>query len=139
MIASDVMTPEPVTVTPDTTVAEVWDLMREHVIRHVPVIEEGALVGVLSDRDLGYLDIGRILATEGAEALQRELQAPVAKLMTSSVLHVDSDTALSDVIALMLEGRVGAIPVVRPGTREIEGIVSYIDVLRVARQMLEEE
>jgi acetoin utilization protein AcuB len=138
VIASDVMTPDPVAVTPDATVAEVWDLMREHGIRHVPVVQDRALVGVLSDRDLAYLDVGRLLMTEGADALQRELRTPVVKVMTRDVLHVDTEAELSDVVALMLEGKVGAIPVVRPGTREVTGIVSYVDVLRAVQDLLEQ-
>lgn len=139
MIASDVMTPEPATVTPQATVAEVWDLMRERDIRHVPVVADGTLVGMLSDRDLAYLDITELLATEGADAVQRELRTPVVKLMSSDVLHVETETDLSDVIGLMLESKVGAIPVVRPGSREIVGIVSYVDVLRVFQDLLDEE
>jgi acetoin utilization protein AcuB len=133
------MTPEPATVTPQATVAEVWDLMRERDIRHVPVVADGTLVGMLSDRDLAYLDITELLATEGADAVQRELRTPVVKLMSSDVLHVETETDLSDVIGLMLESKVGAIPVVRPGSREIVGIVSYVDVLRVFQDLLDEE
>jgi CBS domain-containing protein len=41
MIARDVMTPNPVTVSPNTRVAEAWDLMRELDIRHLPVVQDG--------------------------------------------------------------------------------------------------
>jgi acetoin utilization protein AcuB len=139
VIASDVMTPDPATVGPQATVAEVWDLMREHDIRHVPVISGGALVGMLSDRDLAYLDITGLLEAEGADALQRELRTPAIKLMSSDVLYVETETELSEVIALMIESKVGAVPVVRPGTREVLGIVSYIDVLRALQDLLEED
>jgi CBS domain-containing protein len=139
VIASDIMTPDPATVTPHATVAEVWDLMREHDIRHVPVVADGVLVGMLSDRDLAYLDIAGLLETEGAHALQRELHTPVIRLMSSDVLSVDMDADLSDVVALMIESKVGALPVVRPGTREVVGIVSYIDVLRFLQTLLERE
>jgi acetoin utilization protein AcuB len=133
------MTPDPATVGPQATVAEVWDLMREHDIRHVPVISGGALVGMLSDRDLAYLDITGLLEAEGADALQRELRTPAIKLMSSDVLYVETETELSEVIALMIESKVGAVPVVRPGTREVLGIVSYIDVLRALQDLLEED
>ena len=65
MIARDLMTVDPVTVDPKASIGEAWDLMRELEIRHVPVVQDGALVGMLSDRDLGTLDIGRMLALEG--------------------------------------------------------------------------
>jgi acetoin utilization protein AcuB len=137
--ARDLMTPNPVTVSPRATVAEVWDLMRELEIRHVPVVEDGALVGMLSDRDLARLDVARLLTAEGADALRRELATPVIEVMSSDVVFVELETELSDVVGLLIEHRVGAIPVVRPDTRDVVGIVSYVDVLRAVQDLLEEE
>jgi len=137
--ARDLMTPNPVTVSPRATIAEVWDLMRELEIRHVPVVEDGALVGMLSDRDLARLDVARLLTAEGADALRRELATPVIEVMSSDVIFVELETELSDVVGLLIEHRVGAIPVVRPDTRDVVGIVSYVDVLRAVQDLLEEE
>ena len=137
MSAHDLMTPNPVTVTPQTSVAEVWDLMRDLEIRHVPVVENGALVGMLSDRDLARFDIARLLTTEGAEALRNELGTPVVKVMSSDVIVVTPETELDEIVELLVEHRIGAVPVVRSGTREVVGIVSYIDVLRAIQDSLE--
>ena len=139
MTARDLMTPNPVTTTPKASIAEVWDLMRELEIRHVPVVERGTLVGMLSDRDLSHLDMSRTLAVEGAEGLRQELATPIVNVMTSDVICVEPETELSDVVELLLEHKVGALPVVRPDTREVVGIVSYIDVLRALRDQLEGE
>ena len=138
MTARDLMTPNPVTVSPRATIAEVWDLMRELEIRHVPVVEDGALVGMLSDRDLARLDVARLLTAEGADALRRELATPVIEVMSSDVIFVELETELSDVVGLLIEHRIGAIPVVRPDTRDVVGIVSYVDVLRAVQDLLEE-
>ena len=139
MTAHDVMTPNPATVTSRATVAEVWDLMRELEIRHVPIVDGGALVGMVSDRDLTQLDMGRIPALEGAEALRGPLSTPVVKLMTADVIVVNPDTELDEIVDLLIEHRIGAIPVVRTGTRDVVGIVSYIDVLEALRDSLEGE
>jgi CBS domain-containing protein len=139
VIARDLMTPNPVTVTPEATVAEAWDLMRELDIRHVPVVQDGGLVGMLSDRDLAYLDVGRVLASEGVDAVRRELGTAVVKVMTSDVIFVESEAELGDIVELLIENKIGAIPVVRPETREVVGIVSYIDALRALQDLLEEE
>lgn len=139
MIARDLMTPNPATVTPEATVAEAWDLMRELDIRHVPVVQDGNLVGMLSDRDLVYLDVGRVLAAEGVDAVRRELGTPVVKVMTSDVIFVESEAELGDVVELLIENKIGAVPVVRPETREVVGIVSYIDALRALQDLIEEE
>ena len=137
MRANDLMTPDPVTATPQATVAEVWDLMRELEIRHVPVVENGVLVGMLSDRDLARLDIGRLLTDEGAEALRLELSTPVVKVMSADVVAVNPETETEEIVELLVEHRFGALPVVRPDTRELVGIVSYIDVLRALQDSLE--
>jgi len=134
--AQDVMTPNPVTVTSTATVAEVFDLMREQEIRHVPVVDDGTVVGILSDRDLAHFDITRLLTVDGAEALRRELSTPVVKLMSPDVVVVGPEAELTEVIDLLLEHRVGAVPVVRPETGELIGIVSYVDVLEALRDSL---
>jgi acetoin utilization protein AcuB len=137
--AADLMTIDPVTVTPEANIAEVWDLMRERDIRHVPVVQGGTLVGMLSDRDLTRLDLSRILTAQGADALRHELATPIVKVMSADVIVVGPETELSDVVELLIEHKVGALPVVEPDTREVVGIVSYIDVLRELYERLEEE
>jgi CBS domain-containing protein len=139
MTARDLMTPNPVTATPQVTVAEVWDLMRELEIRHVPVVQAGVLAGMVSDRDLSGLDVARVLTVEGAEALRKELATPIINVMSSDVICVEPESEVGDVVDLLLEHKVGALPVVQPDTREIMGIISYVDVLRALRHLLEEE
>jgi acetoin utilization protein AcuB len=136
MTAHELMTPNPVTVTPRASVAEVWDLMRELEIRHVPVVDNGALVGMVSDRDLAWFDIGRLLTVESAEALRQELGTPAVKVMSSDVIAVSPETELDEIVELLVEHRIGAVPVVRSDTREVVGIVSYIDVLRALQELL---
>ena len=139
MRACDLMTANPATTTTRASVWELWDLMREMEIRHVPVVEGGVLVGMVSDRDLGRLDMARMLALEGADALREELAIPIVNAMSADVIFVEPDTDVSDVVDLLIEHKVGALPVVRPGTREVVGIVSYIDVLRALRDRLPAE
>jgi acetoin utilization protein AcuB len=139
MIARDLMTAEASTVTPEATIADVWELMREADIRHVPIVQEGALVGMLSDRDLARMDFMRVLNVEGVDALHRALTTPVAKIMSSDVIVVEPDSEVAEVIDLLLENRIGAVPVIDGGTREVVGIISYVDVLRALRDRLEED
>jgi len=139
MRAGALMTTHPVTVTTKATIAEALALMRDLDIRHVPVVEHGALVGMLSDRDLAYLDVGASLTDVGATRLRRELSTPVVKAMSSDVIYVEPETDVSEVVALLLEHKIGAVPVVNPDTRAVVGIVSYIDVLRAVQDALDED
>ena len=139
MIARELMTPDPLTVTPETSIAEVWDLMREADVRHVPVVQGEALVGMVSDRDLGRVDIARLLTVEGTGALRDELAMPIVGLMSSAVLAVGPETEIGEVIDLLIEHKIGAVPVVREETREVLGIISYVDVLRGLSGVLSED
>ena len=139
MRAGALMTTHPMTVTTKATIAEALALMRDLDIRHLPVVEHGALVGMLSDRDLAYLDVGASLTDAGATRLRRELSTPVVKAMSSDVIYVEPETDVSEVVALLLEHKIGAVPVVHPDTRAVVGIVSYIDVLRAVQDALEED
>jgi acetoin utilization protein AcuB len=137
MQAQDIMTADPTTVSPEATVAEAWDLMRDHAVRHIPVVDRAGLVGMVSDRDLAHFDLARLLTTEGAEELRRELGTPVVRIMSADVVAVDPETELGEIVDLLVDNRIGAVAVVRTGTRELVGIVSYIDVLKAVRDLLE--
>ena len=137
--ARELMTENPATLTAQATIAEAWDLMRELEIRHVPVIQGGALVGMLSDRDLARVGIGSLLMAEGAGGAGQDLGTSIGGLMSTDVIVVQPETELSDVIDLLVESRVGALPVVDPDTRAVVGIVSYIDVLRAIQDQIEEQ
>lgn len=137
MYAREVMTTNPLTVSPDASVAEVWDLMRQNAVRHMPVVDRGNLIGMLSDRDLAQFDMARLLSAEGTEALRRQLATSVVSVMSADVVAIDPDAELGEVVDLLVENRIGAVPVVRPETQELVGIVSYIDVLEAVRDLLD--
>lgn len=140
MIAREVMTADPLTVTPQASIAEVWDLMREADVRHIPVVQaEDGLVGMVSDRDLGRVDIARLLNVEGASALRDELATPIVRVMTSQVIAVGPEADIGEVIELLIEHKIGAVPVVQEETREVLGIISYVDVLRALSGVLNED
>ena len=137
MIAKDVMTPDPVTLTARATIEEAQDLVRERGIRHVPVVDQrGALIGMLSDRDLGYLDVGRLVG-EPEPAVRQRLATPVGQVMTRDPVSVGPEAGLDEVVELLIEGRFGAVPVVETGSLRVVGIVSYVDVLRAVQDLLE--
>jgi acetoin utilization protein AcuB len=139
MIVADLMTPDPVTATTATSVAAVWDLMREVGVRHIPVVDRGALVGMVSDRDIAHLDLAAVLRLEGAASFRDELARPVVEVMSADVIAVEPASELADAIALLVEHKVGALPVVRADDRELVGILSYVDVLRAYHESLSDE
>jgi acetoin utilization protein AcuB len=133
------MTIYPVTVRPQATIAEAMDLMCDLDVRYLPVVDRGALVGMVSDRDLAYFDVVMLRTHEKPDALSRVLATPVAAVMRSEIVAVEPETDLRDVIALLLEHKISVIPVVHPDTRAVLGIVSYTDVFRAVQDLLEDD
>ncbi len=130
MIAEELMTQNPATVRSSARLRDAVQLLQNLEIRHLPVVdEEGALVGMLSDRDLRALELPYFVGGEFAGVMKTGLDASVTTVMSSDVLAVDKEADVADIIELMLEHRVGAVPVV-DGDGALVGIVSYMDVLR---------
>ena len=126
--AQDLMTEDPITVRTTSTIREAARLLQTLDIRHLPVVdEEGALVGMLSDRDLRGLS--PLVVGGDFEGSPDGLDARVSTVMSADVLSVETEDDLSAVVELMLENKVGAVPVV-DGDGALVGIVSYMDVLR---------
>ena len=139
MLVADVMTRDVITVDISNDLAQAVSVMSEHDIRHLPVLEDGVrLAGVISDRDLRQLSLAGVRDMESYERLQARLRAPLTTVMSADVLTVDPETDLSEAVDLMVGEKIGALPVVDPETDTLVGMVSYVDVLRVARNALSE-
>lgn len=137
MVVEDVMTEDPITVQSSTSIRKVIATLFESDVRHLPIVDGDQLVGIVSDRDLRAFLAPSMLELEKPDEVQRRLGQAVSSVMNADVVSVTPQTDLSEVIDMMIDQRVGAVPVVRPGTQELVGIVSYIDVLRAAADLFE--
>lgn len=141
MHARDVMTTRVITVTPDTRVPEIAQLLLKHRISAVPVVDpDGRVVGIVSEGDLmRRAETGGERARSwwltlmaGAEELAREyvkahgLQA--SDVMSRDVVSVRRDTPVGEIAALLERRRIKRVPVVEDG--RLAGIVSRADLLR---------
>jgi acetoin utilization protein AcuB len=119
-----IMTRTVVSASPKLSVRDAIQLLDDSDIRHLPIVEDGRLVGIVSDRDLrGYERSDELLATRVGEVMRPE---PVC---------MEAGESIASVIDVMLEYKVGALPVVGE-EGELIGIVSYIDVLRHVRALV---
>lgn len=110
------MTSEVVSLSPTASGDEAADLMREHGLRHLPVVDGGRLVGIVSDRDVRR-EFGRG-QLEGSA---------VRDWMSANPLTARPDERLSTAARTLASSRISALPVVRGG--ELVGILSATDVL----------
>jgi CBS domain-containing protein len=137
MLVRDLMTDDPVRIPESRSIREAENLMREYDMRHVPVVNgRGDLVGILSDRDLrSYMPFDAQQGIPDLEAIEKRSN-PVTVAMQPSPIYVSPEDEVPTVIDLMVEWKIGAVPVVEAGSEQLVGIVSYIDVLRAARPSL---
>ncbi len=101
-------------VTGDMSVSEAVAMLAKHRIGALPVIDEGAVLGIFSERDVIYC-----LAMDGAAALER----PVSDVMTAPAMTVDSECAVLSALSLMSRRRIRHLPVV-----DAEGLVGFISI-----------
>ena len=112
------MARSPVTIAPDASVSEAARLMRDKRISSLAVTVDGALRGIITTRDLAV----RVLA-EGLPG-----DTPVARVMTENPLALTPDSLGSDILHMMLEARIGHLPVVQDG--QVKGIITQTDLTR---------
>jgi acetoin utilization protein AcuB len=120
-----------VTISESSSCREAVARMHRGRIRHLPVLsDDGALVGVVTDRDLRhYLFRPEVCTDIGAASIERLLKAvTVDEIMSAPVLTVDAADDVSDAARLMLEDKVGSLPVTEGG--RLVGIITETDVLR---------
>lgn len=141
LTAKDVMTTKVVSVNPNSTVGAVADILVKHGFGAVPVVDNGELVGIVSEGDLvrraeigtdarrrsWWLNILRGNASLAAEYTKSH-SANVADVMTQNVATVTEITPLSDVADLLEKRRIKQVPVMRFG--EMVGIVSRADLVK---------
>ena len=123
----DVMTKNPLVMTPDETVGGADELMTENRIRQLPVVDGSALLGIITDRDIRSFLADSSLADPAERA--KALRTKVSEIMTSEPLTLAPDDDLRDAVELLIEEKIGGIPVVDEA-EGVVGIVTYVDVLR---------
>lgn len=135
-ILGDIMTPDPVTIPASTPVRVALEHFEGGSLRHLPVVEDDRIIGILSDRDVrpwrrALLDELEGEATPLAEEI---LSRPVSTIMTPDVVYLSPERPITDAIDVMLDFRIGAVPVVTDG--RLVGIVSYVDLLELLKNEL---
>ncbi|HEX9274463.1 MAG TPA: CBS domain-containing protein [Candidatus Binatia bacterium] len=132
----DVMTRDPLTVTPTETIGQADELMNTNRIRQLPVVQEKELVGIVTDRDIRSFLSGSLL--EGVEAREKALNTKVREIMTTEPMTLSPDDDLQEAVEIMIDEKIGGIPVVDEA-EGLVGIVTYVDVLRCFLNRLQEE
>jgi CBS domain-containing protein len=112
----------------DALLMDAVESLGEKRIGALPVVEDGRIVGIISERDVIYC-----LRDRGRDALD----LPVSQVMSAPAITVDSATEVFKALALITERRIRHLPVVENG--QIRGIVSIGDLVKYRMQLIEAE
>ena len=119
------MTTDPHTVNSQLTLSQADKMMREHGIRHLPVLEGGRLMGIVSDRDLkmvmSFKDVNPEVVT-------------VEEACSFDPITVSPETSLDAVVGMMAEKRIGSVLVV--DNQKLVGIYTWVDALQSMHEIL---
>ena len=127
-VVREIMMGSPVSLKPEDTLDLANDVISLGRIRHIPVVENGRLMGLLSERDLIGAAATQIfgLKQKSKSALLKSVL--IKDVMKKKVITVTPDTRIREAVHLMAEKKIGCLPVLSDGT--LVGLVTTTDVLK---------
>ncbi len=128
MLVREWMTPDPVTIRPDTPVLEAMRHLKEKGFRRLPVVENGRLVGIVTDKDLKDAMPSKATTLSVWELNYLLSKLTVSEVMAKPVITVGVDEPLEEAALLMEEYKIGGLPVLEGG--RLVGIITITDVLK---------
>jgi acetoin utilization protein AcuB len=128
MFVADWMTRHVITVGPDESVSHAMHLMREKGIKHLPIVKDGRLVGVISDRDIKAYAPSKATSLDVYEINYLLAKAVVKEAMGLLLTTTTPETPVEEAALTMLEGNIGCLPVLDGDV--LVGIISDRDIFR---------
>jgi acetoin utilization protein AcuB len=129
MLIKDWMTREPITINDDTSMIKAIHMMKQHRFRRLPVLHQGKLVGLITDRDLKEASPSKATTLDVHELYYLLAELQVKEIMTRNPLSVSQGDTVEHAAQLMLEQTISGLPVV-DAQGELVGIITQSDVFR---------
>jgi CBS domain-containing protein len=132
-VVREIMMGSPVTLKPEDTLDLANDVISLGRIRHIPVVEDGRLVGLLSERDLMGAATTEIFGLKQKRKSALLKTVLIKDVMKKRVITVKPDTPIKDAAHLMADKKIGCVPVVESGT--LVGLLTTTDILRYVERL----
>jgi len=124
------MTPNPITVTPDLSIAEAMEWMKRENVRRFPVLNKaGKLIGIVTDDDLLHATPSSATSLSMWEVSYLLSKVTVKEVMAKDVITIDDDCPLEEAARIMADKKIGGLPVMRDG--QLVGIITESDLFKV--------
>lgn len=135
MQVRDYMSKPPIVVAPKTPISDALKLMRDRKIRRLAVVDaKGRLVGIVSDKDLLHAEPSPATSLSIWEIAYLLGKITVGQVMTSDVLTVNPTTPLEEAAQIMVDRKIGGLPVVEG--HQIVGVITETDIFKVFAVLL---
>jgi acetoin utilization protein AcuB len=129
MLIKDWMTKDPVTITEDTSMIKAIHIMKERRFRRLPVVTQGRLVGMVTDRDLKEAAPSKATTLDVHELYYLLAELQVKEIMSHNPLSVSQDDTVEHAAQIMLDHTISGLPVVNASSKVV-GIITQSDVFR---------
>ena len=123
------MTPNPITITPQTTLPEAHRLILQHNIRRLPVVQKDKLVGIVTRGDIREAQASTATTLSVYELNYLLDRIPAKEFMAYEPITISPDATIGEAAHLMLQHKIGGLPVVENG--ELVGIITETNFCRL--------
>jgi len=138
MLVEDWMTTGAILIRADDSVDRAIRLQRDHSVRMIPVVDEGKLVGVVTDKDLVQASLPSGIALNREEADDITSNIKIRKVMTGSPITIMPDHTMDEATEIILKSKIHGAPVIDEN-KKIVGVLTLSDVLRFLMSMTGED
>jgi len=130
LLVENWMNPNVITVDADDSMLDATKILKEHNIRHLPVLEKGKLVGVITDRDLKRASASDATSLEAHELLYLIANIKVREIMTRNPITVPYNYTIEEAAEILLQAKISGMPVVDKDG-DVIGTITQTDLFKV--------
>jgi acetoin utilization protein AcuB len=134
MLIGERMSRQVIFVAPETSVTDALNLMKSEHVRRLPVLRRGKLVGIVADKDLLNASPSPATSLNIWELTYLLGKLTVGEIMTREVLTVTEDTPIEEAARIMVDHKIGGLPVVRDG--HVVGMITETDLFKLFLEIL---
>lgn len=134
MLVGERMTHPVITITPDMPIVDALNLMKSERIRRAPVVKDGRLVGIVSDKDLLNASPSPVSSLSVWEMNYLLSKITIHEVMTKKVLTITEDTPIEEAARIMADNKVGGLPVMRDN--HVVGIITETDLFKIFLELM---
>jgi acetoin utilization protein AcuB len=134
MFVGERMSRPVITLTPDMPIHDALDLFKKEHIRRAPVVKDGKLVGIVSEKDLLNASPSPATTLSIWEMHYLLSKITVSEVMTRNVITVTEDTPIEEAARIMADNKIGGLPVMRDG--QVVGIITETDLFKIFLELM---